>query len=100
MPEKTQSPFNANALSRWVPVIVAVILHTATVVWWAATINAKQTELADDMTDLVEVVKDVALEQKKRTGLVYSVDAHDKEFEKMNTRITRLEARYVNPLKP
>lgn len=96
----TQSPFTPNILVRWIPVIVAVVLHTATIVWWAATINTKQSELSHDITDLVEVVKDVALEQKKRTGLVYSVQNHDKEFEKMNTRITRLETRYVNPLKP
>lgn len=96
---KTNTPFSPG-LTKWFPIILAMIIHTVTIVWWAATINAGQASLEKDMSLLVTSIKEIRDEQKSRTRLVYSVDSHEKKFEHMEARLLALEQRYRNPFTP
>lgn len=87
-------------ISRWTPIIVMVIAHTVTIVWWAAKLDVGQKSLEKDMGLLVDSVKEIRDEQKSRIKLLYSVESHGKQLESVEKRLMALENRYRSPLKP
>lgn len=99
MASTTNSPFQSSFL-KWFPVILGIVAHTVTVVWWAATLNSGQKDLEEDMGMLVQSIKEIQVEQKNRTGLVYSVEGIEKDLGRLENRLLALEQRYQGGVKP
>jgi len=83
---------------KWGAIIVAAIIHTATIVWWAATVTNEVSQVKADVGELVETTKEVVKEQRNYTVLIRDVRTATEDIEKVEARLLALERRYLNPL--